>query len=216
MAGIRAALKWRYGDDSLEGVRIAVQGVGSVGMNVARALHEAGAQLVVGDPCGERVAETVKKFSAEAVPPEDIHKAKCDLFVPCALGGTLNKQSVQELRCAVVAGSANNQLSSVAAGEALDKRGILYAPDYVINAGGVIAIAMPVIGLTPNERDAKIEEISDRLTQVFTRAEQADIRPEEAADQLSEDIINAAEAGRMHSSSPKKEKRVRVHSGFST
>jgi leucine dehydrogenase len=215
MAGIRAALRWRYGDDSLEGVRVAVQGVGSVGMKVAHSLHEAGAQLVVADPCGERVSEAVKKFSAEAVTPEDIHKVKCDLFVPCALGGTLSKQSVQELRCAVVAGSANNQLSSLAAGEALDKRGILYAPDYVINAGGVIAIAMPVIGLTPDERDAKIEGISDRLTQVFTRAEQAGIRPEEAADQLSEDILNAAEAGRIHSSSSKKEKRVRAHSGFS-
>ncbi len=216
LAGIRAALKWRYGDGSLEGVRVAVQGVGAVGMNLAEALHRGGVQLVVGDPCEERAGEAVKRFSAEAVSPEDIHKTKCDLFAPCAMGGILNQQTIRELRCAVVAGSANNQLSSVAAGDALAKRGILFAPDYVINAGGVIAIAAPLAGLTPAGRDKKIEGIADRLTQVFTRAEQAGIPPEKAADQLSEDVLHAAEAGRFHPSSPEKEKRTRVHSGFAT
>ena len=215
LAGIRATLKWRFGDDGLEGVRVAVQGAGSVGMKLVEALHREGAQLLVGDPCEERVGEAVNLFSAQAVPPGDIYKVRCDLFVPCAMGGTLNGQSVQELRCAVVAGSANNQLSSLAAGEALAKRGILYAPDYVINAGGLIAISMPLSGLTPADRDAKIEGISDRLTRVFTRAEQAGIRPEEAADQLSEDVLQAAEAKRFRPSGPKSAKRPRAHSGFS-
>jgi leucine dehydrogenase len=190
LIGIRAALQWRFGESTLKGVRVAVQGVGAVGMNLVEALHQEGASITVGDPCEELVKQCVEKFSAHVVTPEEIYRTICDLFVPCAMGGILSTQTVNELRCAVVAGSANNQLSSLAAGDAMEERGILYAPDYVINVGGLIAITVPYLEMSDVDRDARIDRISDRLQQVFTRSEQAGIPPNEAANQLAEEFLD--------------------------
>lgn len=188
-AGIRAALNWRFGDEDLFGRRIAIQGLGAVGMELAAALFRVGTDLVVSDIREERVEEAERRFGARGVPHDEIHRVSCDVFAPCALGGALDERTVEELRCAVVAGAANNQLASPQAGEALARRGILYAPDYVLNSGGLIATAAPLLDLNPSERDAKISGVGLSILQVFSRAVVEGTRPEEAADRLAEDAL---------------------------
>lgn len=187
--GIHAALKWRYGHRNFPQCRIAIQGLGAVGMELAAHLFELGAHLVVSDIRKERVEEAKLRFGAQGVRPDEIHKVACDVFAPCALGGILNGRTVGELRCAVVAGAANNQLASPEAGKSLARRGILYVPDYVLNAGGLIAAAAPLVGLDPSGRDAKISEIALRVLRVFCRAEAEGTRPEVAADRQAEDAL---------------------------
>ena len=194
-AGIRAALNWRFGDEDLFGRCIAIQGLGAVGMELAAALFRVGADLVVSDIREERLEEAERRFGARRVPLDEIHRVSCDVFAPCALGGALDERTVEELHCAIVAGAANNQLASPQAGEALARRGILYAPDYVLNAGGLIATAAPLVGLSPSERDAKISGVGLKILQVFSRAVAEGIRPEEAADRLAEDALNEHVAG---------------------
>ncbi len=148
--GLRAALHaaglLRRVSDSLQGLRVAIQGFGKVGSRLAGLLQAQGARLAVADLDRRRVREAVSAFGAEAVEPERIHRVSCDAFAPCGLGGVLNSATIRMLRCRVVAGAANNQLATEEDGERLHRRGILYAPDYVINAGGIINIA---VGLRP-------------------------------------------------------------------
>ena len=122
-------------------MKVAVQGLGKVGYALSRLLREDGARLVVADIDGAAVRRAVAEFGAEAVDSADIHRAEVDVLAPCALGGGLNERTIPALNCAVVAGSANNQLLASQDGEALRRRDILYAPDFVINAGGLIAVA---------------------------------------------------------------------------
>ncbi|MFQ5894219.1 MAG: Glu/Leu/Phe/Val dehydrogenase dimerization domain-containing protein [Nitrospinota bacterium] len=196
LAGIRVALKWRFGGEGLSGCRVAIQGVGAVGMELAAALFRAGARLIVSDVREDRVGEATRRFRAWRARPEGIHRAECEVFAPCALGGALDERTVGELRCAMVVGSANNQLASPEAGERLARRGILYAPDYLVNAGGLVAVAAPLVGLSPAQRDAKVVGVAERLLQVFRRAEREEVRPEEAADRQAEEALRSAPAGR--------------------
>ncbi len=133
---IRACVEEAHGSGSLEGVSVAVQGLGHVGYHLCRLLHEAGARLVVADLNAAAVDGAVAEFGAKAVEPDEVLSAPCDVFAPCALGAVVNDETLPRFRCSIIAGSANNVLAEARHGEALAERGILYAPDYVINAAG--------------------------------------------------------------------------------
>ncbi|MEW6661495.1 MAG: Leu/Phe/Val dehydrogenase [Bacillota bacterium] len=136
--GMRAGLKHIYGSDSLAGVRVAVQGLGSVGYHVVRLLVEGGASVVVTDIDPEKVEEVTKEFNVQSVAPEAIYGVDCDVFSPCALGAVVNDNTLTMFKCKIIAGAANNQLKEYRHGDALEAAGILYLPDYILNAGGTI------------------------------------------------------------------------------
>jgi len=193
--GLRAVLKRLFGTDCFDGVRLAVQGLGAVGWGVAERLHAQGARLVVADIREERVQQAVTAFNARSAACDTIHAVDCDIFVPCALGGVISKASVIELKSKAVAGSANNQLASPEAGAMLARRGILFAPDYVINAGGIISGIIGAASLPGREMrglpplDAAIEAIYDRLMVIFDHAEASQVTPEIAAERMARKMI---------------------------
>lgn len=133
--GMKAAAKEAFGTDSLEGKVVAVQGVGNVSYNLCRHLHEEGAKLIVTDINKESVARAVESFGATAVNPDEIYGVECDIYAPCALGAVINDQTINQIRAKVIAGAANNQLKETVHGDQIHEKGIIYAPDYVINAG---------------------------------------------------------------------------------
>ena len=170
--GIKACLEHVFGDGSLDGVRVAIQGLGKVGGELTRLLVKAGAEVVATDIDLEKVENFKNELGIEVVEPREIFSVKCDVFSPCALGGVINDATVKRLACKIVAGGANNQLESDELGVVLAKRGILYAPDYVINAGGLIAVGREYEGIT-DERvlKAEIEKIGERLKRIFHMCE---------------------------------------------
>lgn len=185
--GIQAAVKERLGRDSLEGLRVAVQGVGNVGYDLARQLKEAGAQLWVTDIHREPLVQAGKELGATVVAPEEIFGLDVDVLAPCALGAILNDSTIPQLKAKIVAGAANNQLAEPRHGVELMKRGILYAPDYVINAGGIIDVYHERIGFERAALIKHIEGIRDNLMEVFERA-RAEERPTgEVADAIAEE-----------------------------
>ncbi len=169
--GIEAAVRFKLSRDDLEGLAVAVQGIGNVGYSLCRYLAEAGAKLVVADINEQRVAAAREEFGAAAVGLDEILFQEVDVVAPCALGAVLNGTSIPKLRAAIVAGSANNQLESAADGQRLADAGILYAPDYVINAGGIINVAAEYFGTASDEEViSRIEAIGPRLTAIFEQA----------------------------------------------
>lgn len=184
--GMAVAVRHRLGAESLTGCRVAVQGLGSVGDRLAAHLHEAGARLVVSDVRKEAVARAQEVFGAEVRPPESIHAADVDVFAPCALGGALNDRTLAEVTAPVVAGAANNQLQRPEHGRRLHERGILYAPDYVINAGGVIEVAAQWGVYDGGEVRRRVLGIADTLDQVFREAGATGEPPEVIADRIAE------------------------------
>ena len=185
--GIQAAMKFRLGRDDLHGVRVAIQGVGNVGYHLAGLLHESGAKLWVSDVFPQSVERAVKDFGALAVSPELILQQDADVFAPCALGAVIDDLSIPKLRVAIVAGAANNQLAEPRHGEVLRQCGILYAPDYAINAGGVIDIAHELKGYDPVAAKDHIAGIYDTLLEIFTRAEREKRSTHEVADCIAEE-----------------------------
>jgi leucine dehydrogenase len=183
---MRAALEERFGDPSFSGRKIALQGVGKVGYALGTLLHQAGAKLFISDMDPERVALGCREWNADLLHPHEIYRVDCDLFAPCALGGILNERTIPALSCKIVAGSANNQLETPTAVNLLQEKGILYAPDYLINAGGLIHVAAELPHAMKDTADSAIEKIADRLKQVFDRARTESISTAEAADQLAE------------------------------
>ncbi len=185
--GIQTAVKERFGRDSLEGLRVAVQGVGNVGFDLARQLGEAGVKLWVTDIHREPLVQAGKELGATVVAPEEIFGLDVDVFAPCALGAILNDSTIPQLKAKIVAGAANNQLAEPRHGLELMKRGILYAPDYVINAGGIIDVYHERIGF---ERAALIRHIGgirDNLMEVFERAREEERPTAEVADAIAEE-----------------------------
>ena len=169
--GIEAAVRFKLSRDSLDGLAVAVQGIGNVGYSLCRYLAEAGAQLVVADINEQRVAAAREEFGARAVGLDEILFQEVDIVAPCALGAVLNESSIPKLRTSIVAGSANNQLETAADGQRLADAGILYAPDYVINAGGIINVAAEYFGTASDEEViAQVEAIAPRLTKIFEQA----------------------------------------------
>ena len=181
---------------SLQGRRVAVQGVGKVGYALVKLLVEdGGAHVTVSDIDVDSVARAVRDFGVETAPADRIHAVECDVFAPCALGGIINDKTIPELRCAVVAGSANNQLERPDHGKALAELGILYAPDFVANAGGLINVADELQGYQPERAKASVESVYRTLREVFTIARADHISTAEAADRFAESRIDRI--GRM-------------------
>ncbi len=190
--GIKASVVHVFGDPSLSGRTVSVQGLGHVGFDVARQLHEAGANLIVSDIHKPAVQKAVEVFGAKTVDPADAHKVEADVFAPCALGAGLNARTIPEIKARIVAGAANNQLQTPADGVALKNRGILYAPDYAINAGGVISIALAKPGGNDQEVREKTIAIGDTLTRIYDRAVRENAAPEQIADRMAEERLSAA------------------------
>lgn len=171
--GIQSIAKKLYGSDSLEGVSVAVQGLGSVGASLAEFLFWAGAKLIFSDIDMEKSKRLADKYGAKVVSADEILKVKCDILAPCALGGILNEWTIPELKCKGIAGSANNQLLRDVDGERLLDKGILYAPDFVINAGGLLNVAAELEdgGYHPSAPRHKIHRIYDTLLAIYEIAE---------------------------------------------
>lgn len=190
--GMKAAAKKAYGGDSLAGKSVAVQGVGHVGYYLCQNLAKEGASLIVSDIDEAKVKRVVDEFGAEAIAPEDIIEADADIFAPCALGAVINDDSVPKLKFAIVAGGANNQLANEKHGAMLEERGILYAPDYVINGGGLINVNAELEGWTSEKALQKAGEIYDTTLRVFAIAGEEGVPSYKAADTLAERRIEAA------------------------
>jgi leucine dehydrogenase len=185
---LRLAVERRL-DRDLVGVRVAVQGLGNVGGALCRRLTKAGAKLVVADVDPTRVEAACAELGAMACSWQDIHRADVDVFAPCALGGALDEALVAELKARVVCGGANNQLAESKIGGVLRDRGVLYAPDYVVNAGGIINVAAEWLGEAEAEVDARVRGIPERLGHVLDRADALGISTDVAADQLVEAML---------------------------
>jgi leucine dehydrogenase len=194
--GIEAAAQAKLGRGSLQGLRVAILGVGAVGMALAELLHEAGAILVVADIDDAAVREAAARFGAVAVAPDDCVAADVDIFSPCALGGSINKDTISRLTAKVVAGAANNQLSVPDMDKALYDKGVLYAPDYVINAAGVISVGLEILGQwSQAELNRRIDVIGPRLSSIFERSARERRPTGEIADEMAlEAIAKAKEA----------------------
>jgi leucine dehydrogenase len=187
LAGIHAGLAHATGSDDLAGKRVLVQGAGEVGGALASFLHEAGARVLLTDIDAARAAETARALpGAATVPVSDAMSIECDVFAPCAIGGILNATTIPMLRCAVVAGSANNQLLTDADAALLRERGIVYAPDFVISGGGLIrAVGAERLGWSDDVIRTRIEAIGDVLRDVFRSADAAGVSTHEAALRLA-------------------------------
>lgn len=187
--GMKAAAKEAFGSDSLEGKTIAIQGLGHVGYYLAKHLTDEGARLVVTDINPESVKRVVREFVATPVNPEEIFQVKCDIFAPCALGAVINDDTIPKLKCQVVAGAANNVLKEERHGDKLHELGILYAPDYVINAGGVINVADELEGYNYERALKKVETVYDNVAKVISIAKRDNIPTYKAADRMAEERI---------------------------
>lgn len=190
--GLRAAVRFRLGRASLEGLEIAVQGLGGVGYPLCRMLAAEGASLRVADARPQAVRRVCEELGARAVPAESILSEDVDVLSPCALGAVFDAHSIAGVRARVIAGAANNQLAREEDGEALMRAGILYAPDYVINAGGIISVAREYQGAaTAAQVKSEIERIPARLTEIFERARRENRSTSAVADQMARERLAA-------------------------
>ncbi|WP_044642883.1 Leu/Phe/Val dehydrogenase [Risungbinella massiliensis] len=200
--GIRATLKYLYGDDSLEGRTFAIQGVGKVGGKLANLLLQEGATCYIADIEANRCLEIQERDPQRVTICnwDEIHKVACDIFAPCAIGGVLNYLTIPELRCRAVVGSANNQLSREEDGFELQRREIWYAPDYLVNAGGLIQAATELEGGTEETVIAKTKSIYEGLLEIYRVSAQENIPTCQAADQLVDRRLNkVADLHRIYS-----------------
>ncbi|MCF8563654.1 leucine dehydrogenase [Alicyclobacillus tolerans] len=184
--GIQASAKTALGTDDLAGKTIAIQGLGSVGYALAQLLHEAGGRLIVSDINPDAVSRAVSELNATAVGVSEIFGVQCDIFAPCALGAAINDETLERLRCKVVAGSANNQLAEPRHGDVLHQKGILYAPDYVINSGGLINVADELEGYNPERARAKVENIYQIMLDLYSVAMRENLPSHLAADHMAQ------------------------------
>lgn len=198
--GIEACVKIQLGKESLEKVHVAVQGVGHVGYYLCKELHAAGAKISVADVDPLKSERAQREFGATVVPLDKIFEIECDVIAPCALGSALNDQTIPRLKTKIVAGAANNQLAEPRHGDDLHQRGILYAPDYAINAGGLVNVAQEVLGYDANKSRAKTMEIFDTIYEIADRSKKtltptyriADMMVEEKLAAVSRSQIKAA------------------------
>jgi leucine dehydrogenase len=194
--GIKAALGRVFGNDDPEGRSFAVQGVGAVGSEIVRRLAQAGADVYITDRDESRVQKLVDQYGVSAIGDQEVFTKKVDVFAPCALGAILNDQTIPGLQCRIVAGATNNPLLEAKHGAMLKERGILYAPDYVINAGGIINVSVEFAegGYDEEEALRRIERIPQALTELWDIADQDGIPTSDAADRLAEQILAEARA----------------------
>ena len=193
--GLARAVKYRLGRDSLDGVHVAVQGTGSVGGGLARLLAQDGAELTLADIDADRARALADELGATAVSSDAIMATQCDVFSPNALGAVLDDEGIARLNCEIVAGGANNQLARPRHGEVLADRGILYTPDYVLNAGGIISVAIEYLAREEGraadiaEVNAKIDRIPDRLEKIWDASEDSGRSPDKVADAMARERI---------------------------
>ncbi|WP_427451051.1 Leu/Phe/Val dehydrogenase [Litorimonas sp. WD9-15] len=184
--GIKVAVRHKFGLESLRGLRVAVQGLGHVGYALCEHLHGAGCQLVVTDINRAVLDKAQDELGAMLVDPQDIHKETVDIYAPCALGGAVSEKTLPHIRAGIIAGAANNQLATPEMGEACRQRGILYAPDYVINAGGIINVAAEVSGTyDPNWVRGKLEGLETTLKSIFDEAAEHQVATTVVADSMA-------------------------------
>jgi leucine dehydrogenase len=186
--GIKAAVKHKFGTDDLTGISVAVQGLGSVGYGVCERLHAAGAKLIVADLNEDMLSKAANELNAQVVGLNDIYDQSVDVYAPCALGATINDQTIDRIKAKIVAGCANNQLAEPRHGKELLDRGILYAPDYVINAGGIINVSFED-DYDADKATKKVEEIYDTLMTVFEKSSEQHRPTNEIADEMAREII---------------------------
>jgi leucine dehydrogenase len=195
LQGIQAAVAFHFGDGSLDGRSVAVQGLGSVGYNLARFLREAGAKVFAADIDSSSTDRARDELDVEIVPTGEILEVPCDVVAPCALGAVLNDQSIPRLRCHIVAGAANNQLADEGRhGLELHNRGILYAPDFVINAGGLMSVYSEFVGYNRETAMRLTRGIHANMARVFEISRAQSIPTALAADRLAEDRIRRVKA----------------------
>ncbi len=184
--GMKACANEKFGSDALKGLRVAIQGLGNVGYHLCEFLYKEGAQLIVSDIDPIKIKKAVDTFGAKAVSPEEISSVECDIFAPCALGAGVNDQTLNKFKCKIIAGGANNVLAEDRHGMALKELGILYAPDYVINAGGLMNVFVELEGYSKERAHSHTLKIYQNLKQVFDIAKKENIPNHKAADHLAE------------------------------
>lgn len=196
--GLKAAVKFRLGLDTTKGKVVAIQGLGKVGMSLAENLYREGARLIVADVNPQAVSQAVERFGAHAVPVDEIITAECDILSPNALGAVLNDKTIPGINAHVIAGAANNQLERDHHGAMLKGRNILYAPDYVINGGGIIRVAGQIFGWTEPEVDVRVRGIAHTLREIFETAEKSNAPTNAIADRIAQERIakRKSDAGR--------------------
>jgi leucine dehydrogenase len=194
--GLRAAAEHRFDSSSLGNLRVAVQGVGKVGYDLCRQLHAAGASLVISDVNEQNLARAQADFGAQVVATDQILFEDVDILSPCAMGAVLDAQSISGIRASIIGGAANNQLATEEDGQRLFDRGILYAPDYVINAGGIISVSLEYMGdKSESEVHAQIALIPERLADIFVATEKQQVPTNVVADSMAESIVAAGPSG---------------------
>lgn len=189
LRGIEAAVKFKLNRDRLEGLHIAIQGIGNVGYHLVRKLYARGAKLTVCDTNPALLNRCTEEFHLKTVEPQDIYSVACDVFSPCALGGVLNPETISRLNTLIIAGSANNQLKSPEDGGKLAQKNILYAPDYVINAGGLIKVAAQYDNTPLATVEEKINAIHDKLLNIFVVASSKNSSTNLVADEMAAELL---------------------------
>ncbi len=192
-SGIKASVKHKLGKNSISGMSVAIQGLGNVGMYLLKLLHEDGAELYVTDVDQKKVDKAVEIFGAKAVGIDEIYACPVDIFAPCAMGAIINDETIPQLKCSIIAGGANNQLQdSSKHGRKLMQKGILYAPDYVVNGGGLINAAMELEGYSKERAFQKAHGIYDTLERIFALAEREQEFTEVASYRLAKERLKEA------------------------
>jgi leucine dehydrogenase len=206
LMGIKASAKEKFGSDSLTGLTIAIQGLGNVGSNLVRFLKEEGAIMTVADIDPVRTANIAETYGAKAVSADEILFTECDILAPCALGAVINDQTVTKLRAKIIAGGANNVLAEARHGDQLKELGILYAPDYVINAGGLMNVFVELEGYSHDRAFEKTKRVYDNILRVYDISKKENIGTHTAADRLAEERIKII--GRLKQRHPGKSSRA--------
>lgn len=189
LMGIKAAAKFKLGTDDLKGMRVAVQGLGNVGSNLVKYLTEEGAKVICTDIDPEKVKKHVEQYKVEACDSNQVLFADCEILAPCAMGAIVNDDTIRKIKAKVIAGGANNQLAEPRHGEHLRELGILYAPDYVINAGGLMNVFVELEGYSPERAFDKTRKVYDNCLKVFEIAQRDNVGTHVAADRMAEERI---------------------------
>ena len=211
LQGLMATLQRRFGDEEVGKYTYAVQGLGHVGMEYVKLLHERGAKIFVTDINKKLVDHAVSEYDVEAVAPDEIYDVPMDVYSPCALGGTVNEQTLPRLKAKIICGAANNQLANNQIGDEVTQRGILYAPDYAVNAGGVMNVALELEGYNRERAMRMMRTIYHNLTRIYEIADRDGIPTYQAADRMAEERIQVIGKLKlpMIQSSPRFKGRIR-------
>jgi len=194
--GVRAAAQFLNGSDDIQGLRVAVQGLGATGADLTGLLVTSGADVIAADIDDSRLTEVVRKYGIRTVSPDVIHAQEVDIFAPCALGGVINDRTIPELNCRAIVGLANNQLESAEHGERLMEEKIAYAPDFVVNAGGMMGASMPIFSTPDKARSLQhVDGIYATVLNILKRSEREGVASEAIAEDISMQLI--AEAGKL-------------------